>query len=855
MSRTGVRASWGAPAAPQAAAPPPEAEPTAAPVFQRPLFTQRGAPAEPVVFSSTGLGSVRSPAAVARRTRGRRDARPATASPPPAAPPPPAAAPATPAPPPPAPPPPPPPAPAPVFIFASPGTDRTPRRRGAAPRAAASPPGRAAVRSPGIGALPTDFFGLKLEEVAGSGAAARGVRVGKGGKAARSGGDEPRGIPAVPPATRREPAAPPPPPAVIFSSGAAGQVATRTPRRRAVAAPTGRSPVRAPPAAFAGHSPARAPPVVPLAASPAAPPAAPTADAWQAQQQQAAEARRLERAEAQAAELRAAGNEAFKRGDYARAHAAYTRAIVAAQARAPGARGDLALLLSNRAAAALALGRPLRALEDCRAGAAVDPAFAKCVLRAATCHVRMGAFAAARAALGGLRGAAAAAPALAREAGDKAAEVAWLEAGARAALAALGHAPPPGAAPPPPSKATLAEALAELEELARHVPHAEALHAARAEALLRLGRLADAAAACTAPEHADADVAAGPAPWRVWLMAQASFHSGDAQRALVLLGDLKRHPALPSGGTGVADGSPAAIARLPDAAAIDVAAAALAAAEELRQRGNAAVKARDYEAAVAAYAAALAPAGLSPALAAVLHCNRAAAHHGAGRRALALADCARAKALLPGYSKAHSRAAAVFAELRMHGAAAEELSAALADRALAADARREYQRRLADARARAAAGAAPRAAAATPKADHYQLLGVARGCSVDEAQRAYKRLALALHPDKAAATARFAARLGAAGSELAAPAAGARARLAEAATLLFKHLGEARDVLADAVRRRELDAQLDGHGGGHAHGHGGYHYGARPHAGFGAGAYYSDPYHARSGASAYWSWR
>ena len=50
---------------------------------------------------------------------------------------------------------------------------------------------------------------------------------------------------------------------------------------------------------------------------------------------------------------------------------------------------------------------------------------------------------------------------------------------------------------------------------------------------------------------------------------------------------------------------------------------------------------------------------LSAAFAAVLYCNRAAAYQGQQQWVHAVADCCRAKALDPGYAKAHSRLAAL----------------------------------------------------------------------------------------------------------------------------------------------------------------------------------------------------
>lgn len=66
---------------------------------------------------------------------------------------------------------------------------------------------------------------------------------------------------------------------------------------------------------------------------------------------------------------------------------------------------------------------------------------------------------------------------------------------------------------------------------------------------------------------------------------------------------------------------------------------------------------KDYAAAAEQYTAALAAAAVDgtpmapPAVVAVLHCNRAAAHQALDQMAEALADCGRARALNPAYAK------------------------------------------------------------------------------------------------------------------------------------------------------------------------------------------------------------
>jgi hypothetical protein len=76
-------------------------------------------------------------------------------------------------------------------------------------------------------------------------------------------------------------------------------------------------------------------------------------------------------------------------------------------------------------------------------------------------------------------------------------------------------------------------------------------------------------------------------------------------------------------------------------------------------------------------------------------------------------------------------------------------------------------------------------------ADHYKLLGLGRQCSEGDVKRAYKKLALQMHPDKAVASCKFSTQAGPGGAKLAAELVSeAQARVAEDATWIFKCLGK-----------------------------------------------------------------
>lgn len=110
-------------------------------------------------------------------------------------------------------------------------------------------------------------------------------------------------------------------------------------------------------------------------------------------------------------------------------------------------------------------------------------------------------------------------------------------------------------------------------------------------------------------------------------------------------------------------------------------------AESAKSAGNAAFQAQQYEEALQQYSRGLetlascsrigSSAGCSSsesidaALAAVLHCNRAAVHQACGRYLHALADCFRAEALMPSYSRIYHRRADAYWAIGAWDAAAQ----------------------------------------------------------------------------------------------------------------------------------------------------------------------------------------
>lgn len=280
-------------------------------------------------------------------------------------------------------------------------------------------------------------------------------------------------------------------------------------------------------------------------------------------------------------------------------------------------------------------------------------------------------------------------------------------------------------------------------------------------------------------------------------------------------------------------------------------------------------------------AAALAPP--PPAFAALLLANRGAARARAGDVAGALSDCLSARALAPGYAKAAARAGDLLSEVGLLDAACREYEEGLAavtasrsssssspsssslsssssttDAALASSLRSKLQTLSSwIARSAQARGGSQQQ---QQQVDSFKLLGlhqrrekaaeeaaqrlrsshwygrdslrqqasaeVARAISDADVRAAYRKAALAHHPDKAVSRLRLSDALcGAFGAKLLAVSATAaeaaaeassssssslslHSRLREAADFVFKAVGQARDALADASGREAEDRRL-----------------------------------------------
>ena len=489
---------------------------------------------------------------------------------------------------------------------------------------------------------------------------------------------------------------------------------------------------------------------------------------------------------------------------------------------------------ARRVRAALACARETRlALADCRAALVADAGFDRARLRAGTCLMRLGFFAAAERTLS--RSSSAEARGLANDASRARETLAELRGGAldrlraattngaargaraakrRAALLAEGagwakaRAVANEAAKKNDSTETMTETIAKtiaeacsiassIASRARRVadlaPHCAAAAEASALSSMFAGDFADAVAAADREGIGGEGDEDGSETWRAACRAVCRVAVGALDEAIVEAAALEKEDGARSGPDASSSSSSELVREL----------SAFARDQTTRRaEGNALFKSGKYAEASAAYTAAIAAAASHPLAAAATAttlCNRAATAHAEGRLVDALADCGRALALNPAHAKSLSRRAQVHAELRLWDAAVEDLERLAATAALATsrpsaaadagsgadrvDASRET--RLRDAKIAARASHAP---------DHYRVLGLRAGAGADETEvrRAYRKLALGHHPDKCRANA---------------PSGADPEALRADADRLFKLVGEAHAVLSDPSRRAAHDAK------------------------------------------------
>ena len=534
-------------------------------------------------------------------------------------------------------------------------------------------------------------------------------------------------------------------------------------------------------------------------------------------------------------DMKASADRQFHAGLYEAAAASYEDASALASkgdtssGAGSASSSELAVLRGNFAAALMMVGRSREALAACEEALALDAGYRRARQRAAACALRLGRAADAAARFARCEAEARAAGDAngvdtAVRGGDSARAVRAMVGSALAAMESAGATA--AAAGPVVDVSDVASiegavkgALQDLNVAIADAPECCALRCMRARSLLAVGRFADA-------EAEGADTVAelerkgrnGRLPsetrqlsWQLRVRACAKLGLGDLDGGLKALADaIAASDSLSARdweeGTGEATSAcvGAAVYAL-ERADLIAASSKLAELVEINSRrikGNAAFSNGKHDEAEVLYTEALqfgssegegsgagATAGrFALRLRAACFCNRAAAAHASGRRAIAAADCGRALALDRWYSKAWSRRAAIHAELGEDDEATDlEAMVAILQRTGAPRSERD--------------GASDRlrqARRARRRTDPFAWLGLRkREAGAADVKKAYRKLALVLHPDKAAAA--LVRGSGGAASDAAIDFA------REDANRLFSKVGAAHEAATEALKNPEAD--------------------------------------------------
>lgn len=468
--------------------------------------------------------------------------------------------------------------------------------------------------------------------------------------------------------------------------------------------------------------------------------------------------------------LRIQGNEAFKSEDYNLACIKYSSSICAVK-RLPVDMHrcfGLPLLYCNRAAAYLALGKPQEAHEDCKRGILIDEMFTKCYIRGATCLIRMGRFAEAR----GILDSAPISP----EVVSKKEELYESEKRFLCFFEKAGFLKT-GSMENVDKFKSLPSMIASYRILEGTVPHSPALLACAVATHIRFGDLSGADKILERVLKMDSN---NPPTWAGWCRVQTCYFKADYEQCSKNLATLEH---LLSQSDQTEDNVPLLkeTIHIPDCSFLASIKNKIKEIGKIKVESNRMMYAGKYHQAIELYTKALTTDPLSPAMAAILFSNRAAAHHGLHNRALALADCCKSISILPNYPKPYSRIANILSELGLFHDAKKFLKKAISYTNESKKAV-EYQAYL------------NQVHALSLKADSrnhsYLLLGIDRSANSSDIKKAYRKLALKLHPDKVLSSIKVSYQLGRAGVLLAEEPQ-MKKDVVGHATWLFKLLGEA----------------------------------------------------------------
>ncbi|OAY48487.1 uncharacterized protein LOC110617158 isoform X2 [Manihot esculenta] len=507
------------------------------------------------------------------------------------------------------------------------------------------------------------------------------------------------------------------------------------------------------------------------------------------------------------------GNQAYTRGDLAKAEDCYTQGIncVSPSETSRSCLRALMLCYSNRAATRMSLGRMRDALGDCKMAAEIDPTFLRVQVRAANCHL----------ALGEVEDASQYFMKCLQFGNDVcvdrkvAVEASEGLQKAQKVSECLQHS------------AKLLErktsydagcALELLLEASTISPFSEKLLEMKATSLFLLRKYDEVIQLCEqtfdSAKHnsllIDADCQSADlgdhelmnnvsfSLWQLWrsnLIFKSYFYLGKLEEAI---GSLEKHKEL--------------TAERNDSKMMDSLISLAATVRELlchKAAGNEAFQGGKHSEAIEHYTAALSCNVESRPFAAICFCNRAAAYKALGQITDAIADCSLAIALDGNYLKAISRRSTLYETIRDYGQAASDLQrlVSLLTKQLEEKSNQfgssERMGNLANdlRQARMRLSTIEEEARKEIPLDMYLILGVEPSASASEIKKAYRKAALRHHPDKA-------------GQSLARSENGDDGLWKEIgeeihnhADRLFKMIGEAYAVLSDPTKRSQYDLE------------------------------------------------